>query len=55
MQNFDLSSLGESDIFSDLMMKALQSNELNSLIYFGIINCNLSKIIENTSFLIKML
>ena len=49
--NFDLSFLGKNDIFCNLMKRVFESNELNSLDYFGIINCNLSKVIDHTQFL----
>ena len=49
MKGFDLSKLGSPEVFNGLMDDLYQSGELRSLIYFGMIDCNLSSQISPTS------
>jgi hypothetical protein len=47
IKGFDLAKLGSPEVFCSLMADLHQSGALQSLIYFGIIGCNLSSQISN--------
>ena len=47
IKGFDLMKLGSSCVFTDLMSGIYQSGELRSLVYFGIVDCNLQGYVGN--------
>ena len=47
IRGFDLTKLGSSSVFTDLMSDIYGSGELNCLTYFGIVNCNLQGYVGN--------
>ena len=47
IRGFDLTKLGSSSVFTDLMSEIYGSGELKCLTYFGIVNCNLQGYVGN--------